>query len=181
MGNRGRLHEGQGARDIVRNHQSKAWITCLLGFKARHATQWAPNHYTHLFFLDEAVAFAGGHRPCAECRRGDYNAYRRAWAQTNGGTTAYAKDMDNQLHGERTDRSGHLLPWSTLPDGTFVDTGEGPAVVAGEHLAIWDEKAYAYQRRLPRPAAGSASVLTPPSTVVVLRTGYPVQIDVSAR
>jgi hypothetical protein len=68
------------------------------------------------------------------------------------------------------------------PRGDIIAAGrEGPAVVAGEHLAIWDEKAYAYQRRLPRPAAGSASVLTPPSTVVVLRTGYPVQIDVSAR
>ncbi|MGO9071850.1 hypothetical protein [Mycobacterium sp.] len=26
MGNRGRLHEGRGARDIVRNHQTKTWI-----------------------------------------------------------------------------------------------------------------------------------------------------------
>ena len=74
MGNRGRLHEGRGARGIVRNHQTRAWITCVL-----------------------------------------------------------------------------------------------------------DEKAYEYGRRLPRPATGSASVLTPPSTIEVLRAGYPVQIDVSAR
>ena len=85
MGNRGRLHEGSGTRGIVRNHQSKAWITCVLEFKGRQARQWAPNHYTQLFFLDEAVAFAAGHRPCAECRRGDYNAYRQKWQETHGG------------------------------------------------------------------------------------------------
>jgi hypothetical protein len=181
MGNRGRLHEGRGARDIVRNHHSKAWITCVLEFKDRHAPQWAPNHYTQLFFLDEAVAFAAGHRPCAECRRGDYNSYRQAWSQTHCGTTPYAKDIDNQLHRERIDASQHLLLWSHLPDGVFVDTGDGPAVVIGDHLAVWDEKTYAYRRRLSKPAAGSASVLTPPSTVAVLHAGYPVQIDSAAR
>lgn len=179
MGNRGRLHEGRGARDVVRNHQTKAWITCLLEFKDRYSPQWLPNHYTQLFFLDEAVAFAAGHRPCAECRRGDYNAYRDAWSQNHGGTTTYAKDMDNLLHCERA--TSHHMPCNTLPDGVFVDTEDGPAVVVGDHLALWDEKAYAYRGRLPRPTTGSASVLTPPSTVEVIRAGYPVQIDVSAR
>ncbi|MFY9764041.1 MAG: hypothetical protein WAK42_03380 [Mycobacterium sp.] len=180
MGNRGRLHEGRGARDIVRNHQTKTWITCMLEFKGRRTPQWAPNHYTQLFFLDEAVAFAAGHRPCAECRRGDYNAYRQAWSKIHCATTIYANYMDNQLHRERTDTSEHLLPFSALPDGVFVDTEDGPAVVVGDHLAVWDERDYAYRRRLPRPAAGSASVLTPPSTVAVLRAGYPVQIDLGA-
>jgi hypothetical protein len=180
MGNRGRLHEGHGARDIVRNHQSKAWITCLLEFKDRHAPQWAPNHYTQLFFLDEAVALAAGHRPCAECRRTDYNAYRQAWSQTRGGTTTYAKDMDTQLHRERTDPAQRMLPWNGLPDGVFIGTGDGPAVVVGDHLAVWDDTAYTYRRRLPRPANGSASVLTPLSTVDVVRAGYRVQIDPSA-
>lgn len=180
MGNRGRLHEGRGARDIVRSHQSKAWITCVLQFKGRRTPQWAPNHYTPLFFLDEAVAFAAGHRPCAECRRRAYNAYRQAWCETHGGTAPYAKEMDNQLHSQRTDSSEQLLPWRTLPDGAFVSTADGPAVVVGEHLAIWDDADNAYRRRLPRPSTGSASVLTPASTVAVLRAGYPVQIDPSA-
>ncbi|MGA9493522.1 MAG: hypothetical protein WBV80_25200 [Mycobacterium sp.] len=178
MGNRGRLHKG---RDIVRNHQSKAWITCLLEFKGRHAPQWAPNHYTQLFFLDEAVAFAAGHRPCAECRRGDYNIYRDAWSEKHSGTTHYAKDTDHQLHYERTASAHEILPWNTLPDGTFIHADEGPAVVVGDHLAVWDDKAYTYRNRLPRPTMGSASVLTPSSTVAVLRAGYPVQIDESAR
>lgn len=184
MGNRGRLHEGRGSRDIVRNHQSRAWITCVLEFKGRRAPQWAPNHYTQLFFLDEAVAFAAGHRPCAECRRSAYNAYRRAWCETHDGTTPYAKDMDSRLHRERTDRSEKSLPWRILPDGAFVSTPDGPAVVVGDHLAVWDEADNVYRpdrHWLARPAAGSASVLTPLSTVAVLRAGYPVQIDPAAR
>jgi hypothetical protein len=179
MGNRGRLHEGHGARDIVRNSRGKAWITCVLEFRSRHSDQWAPNHYTQLFFLDEAVAFAAGHRPCAECRHGDYHAYRKRWHETHSGAMPYAKEMDNLLHRERT--ASHQMPWNTLSDGVFVDTAEGPAAIVGDHLAVFDEKAYAYRRQLPRPSSGSASVLTPPSTVAVLRAGYPVQIDVSAR
>ena len=180
MGNRGRLHEGTGTRDIVRNFRSKAWITCLLEFRGRYTQQWAPTHYTQLFFFDEAVSFAVGHRPCAECRRRDYNAYQLAWLQSHGGVRLYAKDMDAVLHRERLDTSQKSIPWNSLPDGVFVDTADGPAVVAGDHLTLFDEQAYAYGRQLPRPADGSASVITPPSTVAVLRAGYPVQIDQSA-
>jgi hypothetical protein len=180
MGNRGRLHEGCGTRDIVRNHQSKAWITCVLEFRGRRVQQWTPNHYTPLFFLDEAVALAAGHRPCAECRRGDYNAYRQAWHETHGRAVPYAKDMDDQLHRERIDRRGHALPWHSLPEGVFVSTDDGPAVVVGDHLAVWHEADNAYRRRLPRPTQGSAPVLTPASAVAVLGAGYPVQIDPAA-
>jgi hypothetical protein len=179
MGNRGRLHEGRGARDIVRTHRGKAWITCVLEFRGRFTEQWLPNHYTQLFFLDEAVAFAAGHRPCAECRRGDYNTYRQMWHETHSGAMPYAMDMDTVLHRERT--TTHRLAWTELPDGVFVDTDDGPAVVVGDRLMVFDEKAYAYRQRLARPTEGSASVLTPPSTVAILRAGYPVQIDPSAR
>jgi hypothetical protein len=184
MGNRGRLHEGGGgraARDIVRNHQHKTWITCVLAFRGRRVAQWEPNRYTPLFFLDEAVALAAGHRPCAECRHGAYNAYRTLWAETHSGAMPYAKDMDAQLHFERTGRTEHRAAWHALPDGVFVATDSGPAVVIGDHLAVWDRHDNIYRDKLPRPAAGSAAVLTPPSTVQILRAGYPVQIDDSAR
>ena len=178
MGNRGRLHEGTGVRDVVRNFRGKAWITCLLEFRGRYTQQWAPTHYTQLFFFDEAVAFAAGHRPCAECRRRDYNAYRQLWSEIHFGAMPYAKDMDNVLHHERSAASHHAA-WSSLPDGVFVDTSDGPAVTVGDRLAVFDEQAYAYDRRLARPVTGSASVLTPPSNVAILRSGYPVQIDQS--
>jgi hypothetical protein len=178
MGNRGRLHEGAGTRDIVRNSRGKAWITCLLEFRGRYTQQWAPTHYTQLFFLDEAVAFAAGHRPCAECRRGDYNAYRQAWQHNHDDAAPYAKDMDSVLHHERS--APHTLAWADLPDGAFVETDDGPAVVAGDHLTVFDEQAYTYGQRLPRPVGGHATVITPSSNVAVLRAGYRVQIDQSA-
>jgi hypothetical protein len=178
MGNRGRLHQGRGTRDIVRNHQHKTWITCALSFRGRRVAQWEPNRYTPLFFLDEAVAFSAGHRPCAECRHSAYREFRQLWAQTRGGAMPYAKDMDAQLHRERT--GNHRAPWSALPDGVFVASDGGPAVVVGDRLAVWSDVDNVYGDKLIRPTAGAATVLTPPSTVEILRAGYAVQIDDSA-
>jgi len=176
MGNRGRLHEGRGTRDIVRNHQHRTWITCALSFRGRRIAQWEPNRYTPLFFLDEAVALAAGHRPCAECRRGSYNEYRMLWAETHSGAMPYAKDMDMQLHLERTGSVGHRAAWSALPDGVFVVTEFGPAVVVGDQLALWNPRDYSYAGKLARPTTGAATVITPPSNVAILRAGYPVHL-----
>src|ERR1700739_433376 len=78
MGHRGGvLHNPQG--ESVRQYASRRWITCLLEFKGRHRVVMSPGRYTELFFLDEAVALAAGHRPCAECRRARVNDFRRAW------------------------------------------------------------------------------------------------------
>ncbi len=180
-GNRGILHRG---RDIVRFHASDLWITCVLEFRGRRQEQWRPHHYTFLFFHDEAVSFAAGHRPCAECRRADYNAYRTGWASDLGVEVPSAKDINRQLHGERIVRGTHRrrlheVPWTDLPDGAFVLLDQTPAVVVGDHLTEWTPDGYAARR--PRPVEGIATAITPPSTVAVLRAGYPVQIDDAAR
>ena len=181
MGNRGCLHRGRGTREIVRNHQHKAWITCALSFRGRRVAQWEPNRYTPLFFLDEAVALAAGHRPCAECRRNAYNTYRRLWAETRGGAMPYAKDMDTRLHRERIGGAGRRAAWDSLPDGVFVVTHDGPAVVVGNQVAVWDSEHNIYRDKLPRPRTGTALVITPLCTVDIIRAGYPVQIADSTR
>jgi hypothetical protein len=180
-GNRGILHRD---REIVRFHGSDLWITCALQFKGRHQEQWRPGHYTFLFFHDEAVSFAAGHRPCAECRRPSYNAYRSAWATGLGVELPSARDMNRQLHRERLvpgthQRRIHELRWNDLPDGTFVLLDGVPAVLVGDHLAEWAHDGYG--RRRVRPRAGLVAALTPPSTVAALRAGYEAQIDPSAR
>jgi len=180
-GNRGILHSG---REIVRFHASDLWITCALEFRGRWHEQWQPHHYTFLYFHDEAVSFAAGHRPCAECRRGSYEAYRAAWADGLGGALPSAKLINRQLHGERIvagshRRRVHRLPWAHLPDGTFVLLDSAPALVLGDELRVWTREGY--RGRRGRPGRGVADVVTPPSTVAVLRAGYPVQIDDSAR
>lgn len=179
-GNRGILHRGQ---EIVRWHASDLWITCALEFRDRRHEQWQPHHYTFLFFHDEAVSFAAGHRPCAECRRESYNAYRAAWAEGRGVELPSAKEINRRLHGERIVRGTHRrrvheLPWAGLPDGAFVLLGESPAVVVGDHLAEWTREGY--RGRRARPVAGTAHVITPPATIAALRAGYAVQIDAGA-
>jgi len=180
-GNRGILHRG---REIVRFHGGDLWITCALEFRGRRQPQWQPHHYTFLFFHDEAVAFAAGHRPCGECRRPAYEAYRAAWADGLGGPPPSAGEMNRQLHGERIvagthRRRFHELPWGELPDGAFVLLGETPALVVGDHLVEWTLAGYG--GRHERPRRGRATVVTPPSTVAALRAGYAPQIDGSAR
>jgi hypothetical protein len=83
LGNRGILHDASGR--VVRHHASNLWITCALSFKDWRLPQWQPHHFTVLFFHDEAVSFAAGHRPCALCRREAYDAYRNAIADHDGG------------------------------------------------------------------------------------------------
>jgi hypothetical protein len=180
-GNRGILHAGT---EIVRSHASDLWITCALEFRGRWSEQWRPHHYTFLFFHDEAVSLAAGHRPCAECRRGSYDAYRTGWAESLGGDVPSATAMNRQLHGERIVRGTHRrrlhpIAWTQLPDGAFALVDDVPAVVVGDDLVDWTHLGYGRRRR--RPARGTADVITPPSSVAALRAGYPVQIDDSAR
>ncbi len=179
-GNRGILHRGE---EIVRFHASDLWITCALEFRGRWRAQWQPHHYTFLYFHDEAVSLAAGHRPCAECRREGYDAYRAAWAAGLGVALPSAKQINRQLHGERIVRGSHRrrfhrLPWAELPNGTFVLLDEAPAVVVDDRLSLWTREGYRGHRA--RPARGTASVITPPSTVAALRAGYPVQVDDAA-
>src|SRR5678815_5492156 len=98
MGNRGRLHDAE--RRIVRYAQGRRWISCLTSFRGRRRTVMSPDSYTELFFLDEAVALAAGHRPCAECRHEDYLRVQHAWTRARMGG-AGADVMDRRLHADR--------------------------------------------------------------------------------
>jgi hypothetical protein len=184
MGNRGRLHEGTDTRDIVRDYQTKAWLTCALSFRGRRLSQWQAGRYTLLFFLDEAVALAAGHRPCALCRRDAFVAFADAVA--DGGPRLRAGELDARLHAERAPGGAGRrpltgLPWATLPEGAFVVTDDGAAVVADDHLAFYDRTANAYGRHAPLPRAGRAAVLSPPTVIGALQAGYRPHIADAAR
>jgi hypothetical protein len=180
-GNRGILHRGH---EIVRFHASDLWITCVLEFRGRWREQWQPGRYTYLFFHDEAVSFAAGHRPCAECRRAAYNAYRDGWVSGLGEPRPSATQINQRLHSERIVRGTHRrrvhpMLWSDLPEGVFVVLDGAPALVLDAAVVPWTVAGYATPR--VKPPNGLVDVLTPPATVAVLRAGYPVQIDASAR
>lgn len=182
MGNRGILHNAQ--RQIVRDSQVRRWIACVLSFRGRHRAVMQPGHYTELFFLDEAAALADGHRPCAECRLADYREFQSAWRRVYPTASVAADDMDAILHAERRvarfSKRTHSAPLASLPDGTYIalpveddDDDDKPRrawLVLGSTLLGWS--AERYTDRIPRPASGDATVLTPRSIVAVLRAGY---------
>jgi hypothetical protein len=153
MGNRGgALHNAD--REIVRSYKSRRWITCVLEFRGRHRIVMSPNRYTELFFLDEAVAFAAGHRPCAECRRERYNAFREAWRCHNKQSSPpFADEIDLELHPVRIDKERNKVTYQAalrlLPDGCFAQIDGSAYLVLGDALLLWTPEGYA--RRDARP------------------------------
>ena len=167
-GNRGCLHDADGR--IRRRFAVKRWIACRLEFRGWHRQPlMQPGRFTELFFLDEVTAFAAGHRPCALCRRADYDRFLEIVGA--GG----ADEIDSRLHDERLDpttrgQRRHDARFDELPDGTFVLRDDEPWLVLGAKLLRWTPAGYTERAR--RPATGPALVLTPPALVDVLHAGW---------
>jgi hypothetical protein len=169
MGNRGgRFHRSDQTLGR-RRWASKQWIACLCAFRGRRRAVWGES-YTELFFLDEVTALAAGHRPCFECRRAEAEAFRRAFAI---GAPPTAPSMDAVLHRERLDQGAKRLwdlPVAALPDGAMIARDGRAFAVRGDAIAPWSFAGYGAPQ--PRPRAGLARVLTPPSIVRALAAGY---------
>jgi hypothetical protein len=171
-GNRGCLHDDAGR--IRRRYDGRRWISCRLEFRGwRRKRLLQPGRFTELFFLDEATAFAAGHRPCALCRREDYVRFGELWRELHPRQEG-ADAIDLELHGERLTadrrkRPIHGAPFSSLPDGAFVLRDGAPWVIVGTGLLRWTPAGYV--DRAARPD-GRADVLTPVSLVAVLGSGW---------
>ena len=172
-GNRGCLHDAEGR--IRRRFAVKRWIACRLEFRGRRrGPLLQPGRYTELFFLDEVTALAAGHRPCAECRREDYDRLVAIWRDLHPGQVG-ADAIDAQLHAERLDpasneRRLHHAKLRELPDGAFVLTEDEPWLVFGADLWRWTPAGYIERR--PRGAPDDALVITPPSLLAVLGSSW---------
>jgi hypothetical protein len=173
-GNRGGLNDADGS--IRRPYNGRRWISCRLRFRGwhRHPLQ-QPGRFTELFFLDEATAFAAGHRPCALCRREDYVHFTNIWRELHPGFAVGADAIDARLHAERVDprTRGHRVhdaALGELPDGAFVLRDGAPWLVLGSNLLHWS--AAGYGRRIPRPASRRISLITPPALLPILRTDW---------
>jgi hypothetical protein len=171
-GNRGCLHDAEGR--IRRRYAGKRWIACRLQFRGwRRSPLLQPGRFTELFFLDEATAFATGHRPCALCRREDYVRFAQIFGRLHP-RLAGADAIDAQLHRERIEPRTrgalcHEARLDELPDGAFVLQEDAPWLVLGDELLRWSPGGYI--ERSPRPT-GRATTITPPFFVEVLRTGW---------
>ena len=175
MGNRGALHSD--SCEIVRQFKCQRWIACLLEFKGRHRSVMAPGRYTELFFMDEAVAFAAGHRPCAECRRERYIAFKNAWQRRDGADPrefVRADEIDAELHRGRVDSHRRKVTYQAalnlLPNGCFVQIDGAPYLVWDDALLLWSPEGYTRKDR--RPDRLTVTVLTPQPIVECFGQGY---------
>jgi len=175
MGNRGCLHDSDGELGVRRwRHQN--WVCCLTEFRGRRRDPMPPGRWTALFFWDEAVALAAGHRPCGECRRQDYKRFMAAW-RAAGLPGANPREIDRHLHRHRVTRRRQQVRFRArshgLPDGAFVTVdGAGHMAMLLRRGQLWhlslDDSRY-----LPAgPAPDEVTVLTPQPMVQVLRAGY---------
>jgi len=170
-GNRGIIHDPATKTLLNKRWSNPAWLTCVREFRGRRRDVMGGRSWTELFFLDEATAFAAGHRPCFYCRRDDANRFRAAWQEGNGVGSVLAPEIDAVLHRERLDRGGkrlHPLPIEQLPDGVMVQTGAESYLIARGRALQWSFAGY---RTVPS-LVQDAMLLTPPSTVRAFAAGY---------
>ncbi len=178
-GNRGCLVDED--RRLVRHHRGNLWIICVTSYRDWRSPLDEPGHWTPLFFLDDAVALAAGHRPCGLCRRHDYLSYRRALTMGLDADQAIPATEQNRMlaaerlrRGRGIDRAADRKTWaediSALPDGTVIVEAGAPLLVLENSLFEFDFGGWRSPVR--RPEGGQVVVLTPPTSVVALRHGF---------
>jgi hypothetical protein len=188
-GNRGCLVDASG--DLVRHHRGNLWITCLTSFRDWRHPLDEPRTWTPLFFLDDGVALAAGHRPCGLCRPDAYTSFRDALTRALGRDEPLrAVEMNQSLAVQRLglgsgiDRAGDrklwTAPFAELPDGAVVvdDVGEARLVVDDRTLAF---RHCGWRSPRARPTRCDARVLTPPTSVAALRHGFDPVLHPSSR
>lgn len=182
MGNRGMIHNDQ--KQIVKAFKHSAWIICRLEFKGRKRTVMTPNRWTELFFLDEATAFAAGHRPCFECRKEDAKRFKSCWINGNPAYNFSMKTsinyIDEIIHTERLNQSKKSITLqpalSDIPDGTFVQMNDDPYLFANGRLHRWTP--FGYEESMAATETSTVTILTPGSIVNAFREGYVPQIGI---
>ena len=186
MGNRGILHDS-GNR-IVRPWAHKAWVTCLLEFNGmKRLKPFSPGNYSELFFIDEATAFAAGHRPCAHCQRARHREFKDAWIHANVADELRASTLmpavDRALHAERCVPGGHKVtfdaPLVELPRGAMFEYEDAAYLVAAAGYLPWSFDGYGVAKAFG--GATVVKVLTPQSAVRAFKEGFMPMVHSSAR
>ena len=172
VGNRGIIHDPATRTLLKRRWSTDAWLICVLEFRSRRRQVMQRQSWTELFFLDEATAFAAGHRPCFYCRREDANRFRAAWEKGNRVSETLAPEIDAVLHRQRlvSGKKLHPLPVGIekLPDGAMVQADDASFLIAQGTALKWTPAGY----RKVEGKIGEAMLLTPPSTLRAFSAGY---------
>lgn len=178
MGNRGKLHNEH--RQIVRLWKLQRWITCALQYQGIKRELMAPNSYTELFFLDEPTSYAAGHRPCGDCRKDRYKAFKAVWARAFPDQEQSAASIDKVLHAARLNPDNSQRTWQApladLPDGTFIEYEGQPVLLWRGRQWCWAFEGYSL-RLQPIPAM-TVTVLTPEPIVALFKIGLAKELQV---
>lgn len=188
-GNRGCLVNS--AADVVRHHSGTLWIICHTEYNGAKHLLDAPRTWTPLFFLDDAVALAAGHRPCGLCRRADYLSFQRAVTScADTGSPVLAPELNRRIAAERYRRGRGLVrapdrilrtgPIDCLPTGSVVidATTQQPQLVTDSCL-----QAFAFDgwgTPVKRPKGIDVEILTPPTSTAALANGFVPTLHTSA-
>jgi hypothetical protein len=180
-GNRGIIHDPRTRTLLNRRWAGRAWLICTLQRRGVRRTVMGIGSWTELFFLDEATGLAAGHRPCFLCRRAAAMAFQSGFPARDQTARPKARDIDRVLHAERLDgrrkrRHDLTLPAADLPDGAMIFQDGGPHLILRGLARRWSPRGYG----APTALLEGARLITPPSTVTVLRAGYEPRLHGSA-
>lgn len=178
MGNRGPLLHPDGSH--ARDWNYRRWICCHTAeVHGRRVRFDDPECYTPLFFTDEAVALAAGHRPCGSCRPDAYYHWLAIWKYLTGASKferVKADTMDADLHRRRMAarrKAPVTLRLEEVAEGAFVVVPTPtllPALLWRGSLWPWEEGHYG----APIDAGGAARdmLVTPRLGFRFLQCGF---------
>ncbi|WP_027164311.1 hypothetical protein [Mesorhizobium sp. WSM3224] len=182
-GNRGIIHDPETRTLLKKRWALPAWIICVCQFRNVRREPMGRNRpggkagWTELFFLDEVTALAAGHRPCFFCRRERATDFVGRFGEAFGIDEPRAPMVDKRLHKERLASGGQgvrLDPASlaSLPGGTMIGVGSKSYALHDGSALPWSFGGYQAAIPLSAPELANAIMITPPTTVAVLRAGY---------
>ena len=136
--------------------------------------------------MDEATAFAAGHRPCAYCQRTRHIEFKDAWVRANVAEELHVKtsmpDVDKVIHAEREiSRGGKVIFEATpleLPPGSMFEHENTAFLVATCGYLPWSFDGYGVPLYIDPGAV--VKVLTPRSIVRAFAEGFMPRVHPSA-
>ena len=182
-GNRGIIHDPETKTLLKKRWALPAWIICVCKFRNVRREPMGRNRpggkpgWTELFFLDEVTALAAGHRPCFFCQRERAKDFVQRFGQAFGIAEPRAPQVDKRLHEERLASGGQPLSVAAkelagLPDGTMVADGSNAYALRDGKALRWSFAGYGDPAGFGGLDSRQLRLLTPATTVAVLRQGY---------
>ncbi|TPK59173.1 hypothetical protein FJ546_22025 [Mesorhizobium sp. B2-4-19] len=182
-GNRGIIHDPATKTLLRKRWALQAWIICVCQFRNVRREPMGKNRpggkagWTELFFLDEVTAMAAGHRPCFFCQRERARDFVGRFGEAFGIAEPRAPQVDKRLHKERLASGGKrpavaMHELSSLPDGAVVATGGNAYALRHGKALRWSFAGYGPPAGLGQLEDKALMLLTPETTLAVLKHGF---------